>query len=175
MIETNVLREGESRGGDTPNTMIVSLITVLMAALTAPSCLPDGVNLNDLTPLHASGMQLPQISMGVREPSVRGLRHALDAYNAGTADRETVSSLKPFGRRAFHGRFSVLSENADFMGGQNLEIEFPRHPESVYFVWMYRYANGIWVVRRFMQMPCSERQLHWINTRYREELDSITA
>ncbi len=122
-------------------------------------------------PFQPTPEQWQQIAVGLKSPSVVGLRHALAAYGAGKADRETTAALRPLDRRALQGPFALLSEDSGIFGGTNLEIEFTGRRDAVYLAWMYPYANGTWAVRKFIETTCSKAQLQWINGRYREVLD----
>ncbi len=148
--------------------MIALFLAAALAAAAPPPCLPSSVNIQDVTPFHVTNAQLQQIAAGLRRPSVVGLRRALDAYHTGKGDRETSASLKPIDAERLHGRFGLLADEPDMMGGEFLEIAFPKHLDAVYLAWMYRYASGTWVVRRFVPMSCSAQQLRWIAGRYRD-------
>ncbi len=137
---------------------------------TLPLCVPQGADLQDRTVFEPSRAQRQELAKTYNAPSVTGLNTAIAAYLLNVADRETQKSLSSIAPASLSDRFTILSIERNMFGGAVLYIFFNHHRSAIYWVWMYRLAGGVWVVRSFHRTQCSPEQHHWLFHRYSKVL-----
>jgi hypothetical protein len=136
----------------------------------ALSCTPDGADLDHPVPLNAPDAAVAGLVQSYRAPEVLGLRAALDAVAAGTADSESARTMQGVSPELLANRFVLLSDDTGLFGGYWLLIQFRGHPESIYRTWIYGHGstsrNGPFSIRAWERAECSPRQQHWLDVRF---------
>lgn len=93
---------------------------------------------------------------------IRGLRAAFDAYRAGTADEDTMRSLRPYGAALVADRFRLISIDRALIGGYFITVQFTHHTGAVYLAWLYMLGNTEPSIRAFAKGRCSPTEQRWM-------------
>lgn len=141
--------------------------------IATQTCLPAGITLAHVRPLHPNARQRAEYLASYRNPFVVGLRTDLDAYAGGRAQSapwlvETAHTLKPFGKALARDHFTVLSLDPDLFGGEWITIRFTHHPKAAYHAWVYFLSGSASQpsLRALRAVPCTSAEQAWMAIRY---------
>jgi hypothetical protein len=149
-------------------TLFLALVFVTNGTVRAAglSCSPPGANLASPEPQHFTHEQRQELLQSYSAPEIRGLRSAFNSYLAGTAKENTPRVLAGVPHELLREPFLLLVDVRAPFGGQNLLIQFKRHPDAVYRVWIYRLSTGVYDVRSWDRAACSAAQQHFMQVEY---------
>jgi hypothetical protein len=136
------------------------------AASNGLSCSPPGVDIAHPKPLQLTAIQKTVLIESYSAPEVRGLRTQINEYLAGTAREGTPRTLAGVPHALLRERFLLLADQPGIFGGSYLTIQFEKHPEAIYRVWMYRLSTGAYDVRSWDSAPCSAEQQRYFRVEF---------
>jgi len=139
--------------------------------VTTVSCVPDGADLNDLSPARLTPEQRAKLARSYNAPDVKGLRSAIDLYLKGKGSDLTKRRLALTPKSVLRKEFILLSGQPVAAGGSYLTVEFKDHPEHVYAGWIFNFElRGYYEVRSWEVGTCTLAQQRWMKARYGEVL-----
>ncbi len=123
------------------------------------SSLPPGLTL--------TAKQLAQYYPVYKDPFVIHIRKTLDRYLVRpNVENEEFEELKEIDTDYFRSKFIVFSINPHLGGGKAIEIVFTDKPDTVFRVWVYRFAERGFGVRSFGVSESDPREMRRIRIRY---------
>lgn len=105
-----------------------------------------------------------------KEPEVKYLRKALNAYLDGKGGTQAENSLlEKWDKEYFKSKFIVLSLDKCILGGRFVTLMFQEKPDKVFVAWLYSPSkNSIFELRSFELGKFSDEDIRRINVRYRK-------